>query len=170
MLMVFNHCSKVRECRYCLQGGGIMVAPCNCSGYTKWVHVACLAEWHHKKDSYTCEICLGDIRLSPRVLWEMWVVARVYDCLSCFGYLLLYIGVVWPRAFNQWLLLIVGHVCVFLSVSTHSEYPLYRWLLQMHQWPVLTIRLVLCVWRPWHFLLGDIACIVVFHFVNHLAL
>ena len=171
--MVFSYCSKERECRYCMEGGGIMVAPCKCSGHLKWVHMACLSEWHHKRDVYTCEICHGPFRVPPRIMWEMRVTDRVSHCLSTVGYLMLWFGAVWPHrvsVFQQWMLLVMGHVCVFFSVSIFSEIPLYRWLLVMHQWPVLAVRLVLCAWRPWHFIMGDILCIVVFYFVNRLAL
>lgn len=65
-------CKDEMECRYCLQSDNIedMVAPCRCTGSSKYVHQKCLREWFEKSNNaivipgkfnqfntYSCEIC-----------------------------------------------------------------------------------------------------------------
>ena len=50
-----------RACRYCLSGeGGELVAPCDCRGTSRWVHVDCLLRWHRMGGSLKeCTECKG---------------------------------------------------------------------------------------------------------------
>jgi len=37
-----NESDEQRQCRFCLEEDGEMIAPCLCKGSTKWVHRECL--------------------------------------------------------------------------------------------------------------------------------
>ena len=56
-----------RECRLCFEGGGDLIAPCSCSGTSKWVHRACLNRWrsmNHNPRAFThCSECQFEYRL-----------------------------------------------------------------------------------------------------------
>lgn len=34
-----------KTCRICFEGGGELIAPCSCSGTSKWIHRSCLNQW-----------------------------------------------------------------------------------------------------------------------------
>lgn len=34
-----------KTCRICFEGGGELIAPCSCSGTSKWIHRSCLNRW-----------------------------------------------------------------------------------------------------------------------------
>ncbi|CAJ1421687.1 unnamed protein product [Effrenium voratum] len=36
---------EIGQCRFCLESGGELIAPCLCSGHSKWVHRKCLDRW-----------------------------------------------------------------------------------------------------------------------------
>ena len=50
-----------KECRFCHETEGKLIAPCKCSGSVKWIHPHCLDEWRTlcpKKASFVrCDIC-----------------------------------------------------------------------------------------------------------------
>ena len=47
------------ECRYCLEGGGLLISPCACSGTNKYVHRGCLDTWRVTNPQYDtlCREC-----------------------------------------------------------------------------------------------------------------
>ena len=50
-----------KECKFCHETEGKLIAPCKCSGSVKWIHPHCLDEWRTlcpKKSSFvSCDIC-----------------------------------------------------------------------------------------------------------------
>ena len=48
-------------CRYCFEGAaeGALLAPCRCSGNSRWVHGTCLIKWQRRQGRGTtsCEVC-----------------------------------------------------------------------------------------------------------------
>ena len=56
-----------RICRICLDSvdEGDLIAPCKCSGSTKYAHEACLLKWFFKSSKKTCEVCLGNVNVKP---------------------------------------------------------------------------------------------------------
>lgn len=46
------------NCRFCFDNDGNMIAPCNCKGSSKWVHVGCFVKWILRSPNpQRCEIC-----------------------------------------------------------------------------------------------------------------
>ena len=47
------------ECRYCLEGGGLLISPCACSGTNQYVHRECLDRWRSTNPDYDriCREC-----------------------------------------------------------------------------------------------------------------
>ena len=47
------------ECRYCLEGGGLLISPCACSGTNQYVHRECLDQWRATNVQYdrVCREC-----------------------------------------------------------------------------------------------------------------
>lgn len=56
-----------RICRICLDSvdEGDLIAPCKCSGSTKYAHESCLLKWFFKSSKKTCEVCLGNVNVKP---------------------------------------------------------------------------------------------------------
>ena len=56
-----------RECRLCFEGGGDLIAPCNCRGTSQWVHRSCLNRWrsmNHNPIAFThCTECQFEYKL-----------------------------------------------------------------------------------------------------------
>eukprot|EP00697_Spironema_sp_BW2_P000590 gnl/Spiro4/10805_TR5753_c0_g1_i1.p1 gnl/Spiro4/10805_TR5753_c0_g1~~gnl/Spiro4/10805_TR5753_c0_g1_i1.p1 ORF type:complete len:311 (-),score=32.51 gnl/Spiro4/10805_TR5753_c0_g1_i1:122-1054(-) len=52
---------ELRECRFCHETDGAMIAPCMCSGSIRWVHRECLDEWRSVSQNplsfSTCDTC-----------------------------------------------------------------------------------------------------------------
>ena len=48
-----------RQCRFCLETHGEMVAPCDCKGSSQWVHVSCLSTWRltNRRARKRCNVC-----------------------------------------------------------------------------------------------------------------
>lgn len=47
------------ECRYCLDGGDVLISPCACSGTNQYVHRECLDRWRATNPNYdtVCREC-----------------------------------------------------------------------------------------------------------------
>lgn len=62
-------CSMPNEkiCRICLDNIDEceMIAPCKCSGSTKYAHESCLLKWFFKSSKKSCEVCLGNVNVMP---------------------------------------------------------------------------------------------------------
>lgn len=56
-----------RICRICLDNvdQGQLIAPCKCSGSTKYAHEHCLLQWFFKSSKKSCEVCLGQVNVTP---------------------------------------------------------------------------------------------------------
>ena len=54
-------------CRICLDnvGESQLIAPCKCSGSTKYAHEHCLLKWFFKSSKKSCEVCLGQVNVTP---------------------------------------------------------------------------------------------------------
>lgn len=58
------------QCRICLENGSRkdFIAPCRCSGSSKWVHRSCLDRWRairEEKAFYNCTVCLSEYTFMP---------------------------------------------------------------------------------------------------------
>jgi len=42
------------QCRVCLEPGGDLIAPCQCSGTSKWIHRDCLNRWRASRSNPKC--------------------------------------------------------------------------------------------------------------------
>ena len=69
-----EHLNEGDMCRICYEGGEGLIAPCLCTGSSKWVHRRCLDNWRatrHNEQSFThCTTCNYKYRLcmkQPRV-------------------------------------------------------------------------------------------------------
>lgn len=57
------------ECRLCFEGGGELIAPCDCAGSMAWVHRSCLNQWRYHgqplnaKAMTHCATCAYEYRL-----------------------------------------------------------------------------------------------------------
>lgn len=54
-------------CRICLddESQGTLIAPCKCTGSTKYAHEECLLKWFFKSSNKSCEVCLGTVNVTP---------------------------------------------------------------------------------------------------------
>ena len=48
LLLQVGDSDETPSCRYCLEETGELIAPCQCSGSTKWVHSECLERWRQE--------------------------------------------------------------------------------------------------------------------------
>jgi len=66
-------------CRYCFGTGGVLIAPCKCTGSQKWVHEKCLRKWQRicqvRKSTHpwfqeqaeeVCNVCATKFDLKPQ--------------------------------------------------------------------------------------------------------
>ena len=44
---------------------GTLIAPCKCTGSTKYAHEECLLKWFFKSSNKSCEVCLGTVNVTP---------------------------------------------------------------------------------------------------------
>ena len=44
---------------------GTLIAPCKCTGNTKYAHEECLLKWFFKSSNKSCEVCLGTVNVTP---------------------------------------------------------------------------------------------------------
>lgn len=61
-----NNCNEI-ICRICLDNvdEGDLIAPCKCSGSTKYAHESCMLKWFFKSSKKSCEVCLGNVNVTP---------------------------------------------------------------------------------------------------------
>ena len=74
----------MRQCRYCLESSQCclsqhqFIAPCQCKGNLKWVHIQCWNRWTYPSqqnsftDRQTCEICTAKYRMTD------WDISQFY--------------------------------------------------------------------------------------------
>jgi len=69
-----------RICRICLDNidQGDLIAPCKCSGSTKYAHESCMLKWFFKSSKKSCEVCLGNVNVKP-IGFKPFQEVRVYD-------------------------------------------------------------------------------------------
>lgn len=58
--------SSEQICRICLDNDNPhdLIAPCKCSGSTKYAHEQCLLKWFFKSSNKSCEVCLGNVNVT----------------------------------------------------------------------------------------------------------
>ena len=69
-MMAPSACGSINNeniCRICLDNvdEGDLIAPCKCSGSTKYAHESCLLKWFFKSSKKSCEVCLGNVNVKP---------------------------------------------------------------------------------------------------------
>ncbi|CCW63911.1 unnamed protein product [Phytomonas sp. EM1] len=89
-----------RFCRICRDGeeDEALVAPCNCTGSVRWVHLSCLDHWRLESikrniSNYnTCEICKSPFKIKVRrsiLIWQsckriVYAIILIITCALCF--------------------------------------------------------------------------------------
>jgi len=97
----------MKECRYCLEGGGQLMSPCNCKGHIKWVHVQCWLAWFMKSNNNTCEICKQKYYIPCSNLMELIIRFMLGLGLMVIQLYLLFYG---DGVLNAFIL----HCCIYL--------------------------------------------------------
>jgi len=85
-------------CRYCLDPGGDLIAPCVCKGGQKWVHLECLRKWQRmvlvKKSTHPyfherepnrheiCNVCNAKFLIKPMNYGEMVIALTGQDIVD----------------------------------------------------------------------------------------
>jgi hypothetical protein len=90
--------TEEKSCRYCLEEGGNLIAPCDCKGTQRWIHRECLDKWRttvsiypfaDENHFYKCEICHKEfqfeIKEQPISYWH-----KIYPYLRTFTDFLLF--------------------------------------------------------------------------------
>eukprot|EP00111_Clytia_hemisphaerica_P004076 TCONS_00011670-protein len=64
---IISATASERTCRICLDNidQGDLIAPCKCSGSTKYAHESCMLKWFFKSSKKSCEVCLGNVNVKP---------------------------------------------------------------------------------------------------------
>ncbi|CCW69854.1 unnamed protein product [Phytomonas sp. Hart1] len=87
-----------RLCRICRDGDGNLVAPCNCTGSVRWVHLSCLDHWRLERmkrnvgNHNVCEICKSPFKIKIRrstIVWQgfkriVCAIILIATCTLCF--------------------------------------------------------------------------------------
>lgn len=111
----------MKECRYCLQGGGHMISPCHCKGHVEWVHVRCWTQWQIQKKNTHCEICHSKYYFPNKLIIEY--ICRLIFLLGSyyytFGHILMNDGI---------LNAVFSHIIIYMaSKYTFTLPPLEIW-------------------------------------------
>ena len=72
-----------RICRICLDNidQGDLIAPCKCSGSTKYAHESCMLKWFFKSSKKSCEVCLGNVNVKP-IGFKPFQEVRLYSFIN----------------------------------------------------------------------------------------
>jgi RING-variant domain len=146
-------------CRYCLDGGEGLIAPCACNGSQKWIHRTCLDTWRSSvsimpfsgNDNFsTCELCHKEYEFQLEGSATKWEKIRaVFHTLADF-ILLVFImaGIYYSIGV---LVNIIYHPTFLdgLGYISDRAYPWFYGIFFTHVIiGVITILFCLCISRP----------------------
>jgi putative AlgH/UPF0301 family transcriptional regulator len=106
-------------CRFCLDTGIDLVAPCACNGSQRYVHLNCLRRWQHAMRgdeirARVCSVCQSPFAFAPAK--ESWLKSGVRSIIDLFPTFLALIGIL---AFNH-SALFFGCLALLALVSTRT--------------------------------------------------
>ena len=100
------------SCRICLEAGGNLIQPCDCSGSAAFVHKECLVKWLNISKRANCEICLYEYNIEEENVKN--------SCMTIFSEdLSLNIHI---PLFGLFVLVPMSPVCYFLGVHALDVY------------------------------------------------
>ena len=139
-MLKINHENNFMECRICFEDNNPenMIAPCNCSGTSKWVHRKCIEKWIQECDneeaSKKCMECKQEYQ--SRYFGLTQLLRTFIKIKSCFN----------ECAF---LYSIPSIIAIFyLELNSEYSYNLYKAIIIINFWCWLVINIlteILCV-------------------------
>lgn len=136
----------MKECRYCLQGGGDMISPCHCKGHLEWVHVRCWTQWQTHKNNTYCEICHSKYSFSIKLILQY--VCRLICYLTSYYYTFRY------RLNNDGILNAgMSHFIIYLAsrlIFTLPEHGENTLLYNVFAWHCMYICIDMIYFRRFH--------------------
>lgn len=131
------------SCRYCLDGSGQLLSPCNCKGSLGYIHLECQKQAYTVSGSYSCPVCLVQfqnviVNYHEYIEEDEWNTSLCSTCIQ-------YISPILHTLISSGVILIVTSSLSTLSLYTFAVYTIL--------WQVIIgciLLLTNCIYRVKH--------------------
>lgn len=138
--------TETPSCRYCLDGSGQLLSPCNCKGSLAYIHLECQQQAYTVTGSYSCPVCLVQfqnviVNFHEYIEEDEWKTSPYSLCIQHISpilHILISSGVI---------------ILIALLLSSLSSLSLYTFSLYTILWQTIigcTLLLTNCIYRVNH--------------------